>query len=360
MYAAAQRVVGWTVTVTAGDASVFAGTPNGSHGPLASLSAGQSFTVPTLSAGVVVSLQSSGGFGYTLTPGTPPTEEPTEGPTESLVTVTSVLATWNCTGEPCPWGDQTTSHAAVWPAAAEPSRARHGYTVSHDVYAAAQRVVGWTVTVTAGDASVFAGTPNGSHGPLASLSAGQSFTVPTLSAGVVVSLQGSGGFGYTLTPGTGPVSPPPTPACTDPTTCDPVSWVSSVWRYNGPGSNHPDDWFGGVIAWPSWSAYSSNNRDDLNSRTVYSESGEKLYPYMGAWADGCEIEVVTGGVLVIEWERGLDEWRETYLSAGDTYTINLTDTEDGALIETPNNTEPFEVSLSNCTPQQIDKGGESD
>ena len=81
---------------------------------------------------------------------------------------------------------------------------------------------------------------------------------------------------------------------------------------------------------------------------------------MGAWADGCEIEVVTGGVLVIEWERGLEEWRETYLSAGDTYTINLTDTEDGALIETPNNTEPFEVSLSNCTPQQIDKGGESD
>ena len=216
------------------------------------------------------------------------------------------------------------------------------------MYATAQRVVGWTVTVTAGDASVYAGTPNGSHGPLASLSAGQSFTVPTLSAGVVISLQGGGGFGYTLTPGTGPVSPAPTPACTDPTTCDPVSWVSSVWRYNGPGSNHPDDWIGGVIAWPSWSAYSSNNRDDLNSRTVYSESGEKLYPYMGGWADGCEIEVVTGGVLVIEWERGLDEWRETYLSAGDTYTINLTGAEDGALIETPNNTEPFEVSLSSA------------
>ena len=26
------------------------------------------------------------------------------------------------------------------------------------------------------------------------------------------------------------------------------------------------------------------------------------------------------------------------------------------MIETPNNTEPFEVSLSNCTPQEIDKG----
>ena len=206
VYAAAQRVVGWTVTVTAGDASLFAGTPNGSHGPLASLSAGQSFTVPTLSPGVVVSLQGSGGFGYTLTPGTPPTEEPPEEPTEPGE---SVLATWNCTGQPCPWGDQSTGHAAVWPAAAEPTRARHGYTVSHDVYAAAQRVVGWTVTVTAGDASVFAGTQNGSHGPLASLSAGQSFTVPTLSAGVVVSLQSSDGFGYTLTPGTPPTEEPP-------------------------------------------------------------------------------------------------------------------------------------------------------
>ena len=77
---------------------------------------------------------------------------------------------------------------------------------------------------------------------------------------------------------------------------------------------------------------------------------------MGEWADGCEIEVVSGGVLVIEWERGLNDWRETNLSAGETYTINLTGSENGAMIETPNNTEPFEVSLSNCTPQEIDKG----
>ena len=58
--------------------------------------------------------------------------------------------------------------------------------------------------------------------------------------------------------------------------------------------------------------------------------------------------------------RGLEEWRETCLSAGDTCTINLTGTEDGAMIETPNNTEPFEVSSSNRTPRQIDKGGQSD
>ena len=57
--------------------------------------------------------------------------------------------------------DQSTGQAAVWPAGAEPSRARHGYTVSHDVYAAAAKVVGWKVTVTAGNASVYAGTPIG-------------------------------------------------------------------------------------------------------------------------------------------------------------------------------------------------------
>ena len=175
---------------------------------------GQSFTVPTLSAGVVVSLQGDSGFQYTLTPSTPPTGEPTSHDgqqppaTDGQPTGSSVLATWNCTGSPCPWGNQSTSQAAVWPAAAEPTRARHGYTVSHDVYAAAAKVVGWKVTVTAGNASVYAGTPSGSHGPLASLSAGQSFTVPTLSAGVVVSLQDDSGFQYTLTPSTPPTSEP--------------------------------------------------------------------------------------------------------------------------------------------------------
>ncbi len=96
----------------------------------------------------------------------------------------------------------------MWPAAAEPSRARHGYTVSHDVYASAAKVVGWKITVTAGDASVYAGTPSGSHSSLASLSAGQSFTVPTLGAGEVVSVQSGGDFQYTLTPGTQPTQEP--------------------------------------------------------------------------------------------------------------------------------------------------------
>jgi len=150
---------------------------------------------------------------------------------------------------------------------------------------------------------------------------------------------------------------PPTgqPACTDPTSCDPVSSVAGVWKYTGSDPNPPDDWFGGVIKWPSWSAFSSNGRVGPDSRTVYSESDQKLYAYMGEWADGCEIEVVSGDVLVIEWERGVEEWRETHLSAGDSYTIDLVDSENSAMIET-NTTEPLRVSLSNCTPQEMDKG----
>jgi hypothetical protein len=272
--------------------------------------------------------------------------------------VAAVLATWECTGTPCPWGVRTTNQAAVWPAAAEPTRARLGYTVSDDVYGAAAKVAGWKVTVVTGNASVYAGTPNGSHSSLATLAAGQSFTLPARGADEVFSVQSDGEFQYTLTPGPPPTQEPteePTPACTDPTNCDPVSWVASVWKYNGTDPD-PGDWSGGVIAWPSWSAFASNNRTGFDSRTVYSESGQKLYPYMGEWADGCEIKVVTGRVLIIEWERGQGNWRETYLSAGGTHTINLIGPENGAMIETQNNVEPFEVSLSNCTPQKIDKG----
>ena len=90
---------------------------------------------------------------------------------EGDVQVAAVLATWDCTGTPCPWGVRTTNQAAVWPAAAEPTRARLGYTVSHDVYGAAAEVAGWKVTVVTGNASVYAGTPNGSHSSLATLAA---------------------------------------------------------------------------------------------------------------------------------------------------------------------------------------------
>jgi hypothetical protein len=80
-----------------------------------------------------------------------------------------------------------------------------------------------------------------------------------------------------------------------------------------------------------------------------------LYPYMGAWASGCRVTALAGDVLVIEWHRGTDEWRATYLQPGDSHVIQLTSPEDNALIETPDTPTDMVVSLENCTPQVVEK-----
>jgi hypothetical protein len=74
---------------------------------------------------------------------------------------------------------------------------------------------------------------------------------------------------------------------------------------------------------------------------------------MGSWATGCQLTVVDGAVLVIEWKRGSNSWRQTLVNAGESYTINLVGDEDGAMLETPNNTVPFHVTLQNCNPQPL-------
>ena len=138
--------------------------------------------------------------------------------------------------------------------------------------------------------------------------------------------------------------------CTDPLTCDPVDAISSYWRCDIPGCNYPD-WTGSVISWPSWSAYSNNDRSGDQSRTVYSTEGDLLYPYMGSWAEGCQITAVSGTAIIIEWERGSDTWRETWLDPGESHTITLVPPEDGALIE--GSPAGFSISISNCNPQSI-------
>lgn len=302
----------------------------------------------TLGAEQSTSLQSRSRFGYALNPGMPSVSELTS-------TSSSVLATWDCTGTPCPWGDHTSALVAVWPVSAEPTRSRYGYTLSDYVYARAWNVAGWRVTVGSGRAVVYGGPLQGPHVALASLGTGESFTIPAgLSADEVLSVQSDIAFDYSLTPGTSSPPAPSTVDCTDPIHCDRVSWVASRWRYDGPRAD-PGDWIGGVVAWPSWSAYSSNGRSGWDSRTVYSASGEKLYPYMGRWAQGCKIRVVSGSILVIEWERGRNAWRETNISMGDSYTVHLIGRENSAMIETPNNSRPFQVSLSRCTPRRIVK-----
>ncbi|TCC23473.1 PKD domain-containing protein [Kribbella speibonae] len=345
VYAPAAKVAGWKITVTSGSAAVFAGPVGDSHSSLAALSAGESYTVSsTLSGSSIVSVQGSSAFEYTLTPGEPVTPSPTGDGEAALVT-------WTCTSSPCPWGPTDSGYAAVWPAETEPTRARYGYTASHDVYATAPQVANWKITVTSGSATVFSGPVGDSHASLANLSAGQSYTVPTtLSASSIVSVQGGSPFEYAFVPG--PEVPPTPPDCIDPTTCDPVSWVNARWRYAGTGEN-PGDWYGGVITWPVGTAYQGNGRSGDNARNVYSESGVPLYPYMGAWADGCTVRVVTGRILIVEWERGTDEWREIRVNAGQTHTISLSGSEDGAMIETDNDVQPFTVSISNCTPRPL-------
>ncbi|TDC35882.1 PKD domain-containing protein [Kribbella albertanoniae] len=344
VYAPMSKVAGWKITVTSGSATVYAGPADDSHWSLAALSAGDSYTLPSTQSSNIVSVQDGSPFEYTITPGTPTDSLPDSGDG-------SVLATWTCTSSPCPWGPSDTSNTAVWPAEAEPIRTRYGYTVSHDVYAPVSKVAGWKITVTSGSASVYAGPVDGPHSSLAALSAGESYTVSSaLNSSSIVSVQSGSPFEYAIVPGD--PGPPPPPACTDPTTCDPVSWVSARWRYAGTGEAS-DDWYGGVITWPVGTAYQGNGRSGYNARVVYSESGVPLYPYMGAWADGCIVRVVTGRALIIEWERGTDEWRETLVYAGETHTISLSGSENGAMIETNNDLEPFTVSMSNCTPQPL-------
>ena len=150
-------------------------------------------------------------------------------------------------------------------------------------------------------------------------------------------------------------TPSPTPTtCTDPLTCDPVTSVPAYWRCNIP-TCVGGDWLGSVINWPSDAAFSSNNRTGNNSRTVYASADDQpQYGYMEDWADGCEITGVAGVVLIIEWERGTDVWRETYLNPGESHTINLVLPENNAMIEAPEGfVEPFAVSLANCSPTPL-------
>jgi uncharacterized repeat protein (TIGR01451 family) len=128
--------------------------------------------------------------------------------------------------------------------------------------------------------------------------------------------------------------------------------VLARWRCNIPECSGPD-WTGAVIDWPSWAAHHSNARAGDKSRSVFSLDDEPVYPYMGSWADGCEVTAVTGVVLIIEWQRGTNVWRETWLGPGQTHVIDLVWPEDGAMIETSDDSPGFSVTLEDCNPRPI-------
>jgi hypothetical protein len=345
IYLPAQVANGTSITVNSGSATLYAGLPGADgHHYVTTIGAGGTFVVSGLAAGEVLSAQSSSTFSYAVTLATeppPPPPPPVDPPPGTGPA--SQLVTWTCTSTPCPWGPSTTSQALVWAAATNPITHRLGYTVSQGIYLPAEVANGTFIWINAGTANLYVGFPSASsHYMLATISEGGFYEVQGLAPGEVLSVQGSARFEYGVTlPEEADIGDP-----------GDIHSIAANWRCNLPGCTS-EDWGGAVINWPSWAAYSTNARSGDNSRTVYSLNGEVLYPYMGSWANGCEVTAKSGTVLIIEWQRGTDVWRGTYLAKGESYTIHLTSPENGAMIETYNSGPAFSVELNNCTPHTL-------
>jgi hypothetical protein len=364
-YLPAASANGAIVSIDAGSAGVYAGEPSGSsHRLLAVVSEGASYQVSGLADGEVLSVQSADSFDYRVTPPAPPDAPdagvpdapapdagasdagtPDAGAPDAAPPLTSRAVTWTCTGTPCPWGDPVTGNALVWPSDTGAIATRLGYTVSAGIYLPAVSANGASVSIVTGAASAYAGRPGDtSHRLLATLNAGQTLQVTGLAGGEVLSVQADGAFTYraTLPPPGDPGDPPD----------EVIPSKQARWRCNIPEC-HGEDWTGAVIAWPSWAAYQSNARSGDQSRSVFATDGTPLYPYMGSWAQGCEVTAESGTVLIIEWQRGTDVWRETWLSPRQSHVIHLVPPENGAMIETADGSPGFSVSLKNCTPQPL-------
>lgn len=336
-YLPAEQANGVTVVIEDGSASLYAGEPQAaSHRWLATLSAGQSYDVSGLADGEVFSVQSDTAFEYRVIPAPPP--EPTD-PGEA-----SQTATWTCTSTPCPWGSELSGEALVWPADAGAIATRLGYSVSRAIYLPAERANRTRVEIADGEAAAYAGRPDdASHRWLATISAGQALDVTGLAEGEMLSVQAQSPFIYRLFARV-PNDPPPDP--------DAIQAVAALWECNIPECTGAP-WTGAVIDWPAWAAYHDNARAGDQSRSVFAEDGTPLHPYMGAWADGCDVTAVSGTVLIIEWQRGTDTWRETLLQPGQSHVIELVAPEDGAMIETLDGMSDFSVKLDSCTPQPL-------
>ncbi|HET6149322.1 MAG TPA: hypothetical protein VFH68_17430 [Polyangia bacterium] len=398
IYLPAAWAAGATIVLASGSAAAYAGPPDDSaHRMLATINPGQPFHITGLAASEVVSVQGDAVFRYSLAlvdpgsqpapipandppavpPGPPPAAPPSDPPAPppsappappppAAPASESASVTWTCTGDPCPWGQLLTGRAIAWPAAAHPLTQRLGYSVSAGIYLPAVNGNGVTVSIENGAAGVYAGPPgDSSHRFVATIAAGQSYQIADLGADEVVSVQGEAPFTYRITaPGTtapgpgGTVDPGSGPGPDPGTPPDPVGLplamdaVPALWRCNNPDCGG-EPWTGAVITWPSSAAYQDNSRAGEFGRSVFSASGEPLYPYMGSWADGCEVTATSGTVLIIEWLRGSDAWRETLLKPGDTHVIRLVSPEDGAMIESNNTGDLFSVSLRNCTPRPL-------
>ena len=329
-----------------------AGDPQeSSHRLLATLSEGESYRVSGLEEGEVLSVQGDDDFGYHVTAsGSDPGPDPDPDPGPIVPPEGSTLSQsvdWTCTSVPCPWGDSLSGDALVWPAGAGATDLRLGYTVSAGIYLPAARANGADISIDVGEASAKAGHPGGaSFRLLATIGAGETFHVSDLGPEEVLSVQGSSPFAYHV------ALPPPVDPGPGAPHGDAIASIPAFWRCNSPDC-WGDDWTGAVIAWPDWAAYQSNARALDQSRSVFSADDAPLYPYMGSWAQGCEVTAESGVVQIIEWQRGTDVWRSTWLQPGQSHAIALVPPEDGAMIETYDTSPGFTVLLRNCTPQSL-------
>jgi hypothetical protein len=341
VYLAAARANGATITLRSGNAGVYAGAPDAQHRLLTTLSAGGTFTVSGLASNEILSVQASAAFTYdvTLPAYTPPPPPPPTAGTPSQA------VTWQCTSSPCPMGVSVSQQALVWPASTNATKAKLGYTATQGVYLPHNWVAGTTITVRSGTATAYVDAPNSTlHNAITTISPGGTYTFTAISPGQVLSLTGTAAFEYELTLGAFVPNPPTPPA-------NVILSTPTEWRCDF--ANCPGNWYSHTIPWPSWSAYSDNARAGEKFRRTYGPNGEVIHPYMGKWAHGCRVTSVSGVVLIIEWQRGTETWRETYLDRNQTYTINLTPPFDGAMIESYDESPGFSVTLENCNPQPL-------
>lgn len=344
---------GMLITIDSGSAvNLFVATSIGTDQILTTLSAGESYVVNGIAPTSYLSVEATDPFTYSIEPGStgdpgpidpiipPPVTDPSLVPPASGG---SVNVTWTCGGTLCPWGTSVSSQALVWPPEAQAFTGRYDYETGQEVYLPAELANGMSITITSGSAVLLVGTRQRTDDTLQALDAGETYVVTGLEPGEVLSVESAVPFSYSILPFGAQIVIPE----------GAVGSVPTFWYCNTPGC-YGAPWTSQVIDWPEWAAYSSNGRSTpLNSRTTYDSSGELLHPYMGAWADGCIVTAEVGLVLIIEWERGQEVWRETWLDPGETHVIDLVGPENGAMIETYEGGGPFAVTLQNCEPQPI-------
>lgn len=377
VYLPASMANGLTVTIDSGSAVVHAGAPqDDSHPALAFLDAGESFDVFDLDDDEVLSVQSTDDFTYHVAPFDPstrpdagppddasdpedpppdagPPPPPADAPVPPEGSNGSAAITWTCTGRQCPFGQTESGQAVVWPFDREVVPTHMGYTASANVYLFGSRANGANIWIDTGTATVQAGLPGDPFfRTLATVHAGGTFHVSGLGFNEVLSVQSDQSFSYRFT------VPPPTPPAGGP----PVSGgtgtlmqaIPVLWSCNPADEEcFSDPWTGSVIGWPAGTAFQGNARPGNLSRLVFNWNGTPLFPYMGPWANGCEVTCESGIARVIEWQRGADTWRDTWLYPGESHIIHLVPPENNALLEGYDASPGFSVTVRNCTPQPL-------